>query len=84
MAEAKEYNLTRSGISCLKSRLEAQGIKAPDGDRGVVEHMGVKLDLSYAEASQTLRVEIAEKPAFVPESLVWSFVDTAVQSCAEK
>lgn len=85
MADQKEYaDIGRSVLECLKKDLQSMGINPPEGDSGTIEYQGVKLTITYAEADQKLTIQIASKPAFVPESLVWQLLDGRIQKCAGK
>jgi hypothetical protein len=67
--------ITPEIVERLKQGLQQKGIKPFDGHSGIIEAMGVKLSVDYRAAEQALDVRILEKPAFVPESLVWSQVE---------
>ena len=62
-------------IERLKQGLQQKGIKPFEGDSGTIEAMGVKLVVNYHSAEQALEIRILEKPAFIPESLVWAQVE---------
>lgn len=80
MADGKEYSgVTEAGIQSLRQSLQELGITVPDGDSGTVTYQGVKLGIDYAQAEQKLSVKILEKPAFIPESLIWQMLDARVQ-----
>lgn len=49
----------------------------PEGDDVDIKAMfGVRMHATYDETSQTLTLEITDKPIFVPESQIWSFVES--------
>lgn len=48
-------------------------------DSFTVERSGVKVSVEYTEASQTVKITIVEKPAFIPDQMVWSFIEAAVK-----
>lgn len=80
MADGKEYSgVTEAGIQSLRQSLQELGITVPEGDSGTVTYQGVKLGIDYAQAEQKLSVKILEKPAFIPESLIWQMLDARVQ-----
>jgi hypothetical protein len=67
--------ITPEIVERLKQGLLQKGIKPFDGDSGTIEAMGVKLSVEYHAAEQVLDVCILEKPAFIPDSLVWAQVE---------
>ncbi len=81
MSDSKLYEgITREELNSLRSSLENQGVKVPEGDDVLVEGpYGVHLQISYDAPSATLKVSIAKKPLFVPESMIWSMVDKGVK-----
>jgi len=80
MSDSKLYEgITREELNILRSTLEKQGVKVPEGDDVLVEGpYGVQLQLSYDSAGEMLKVSIAKKPFFVPESMIWNMVDEGV------
>ncbi|MGH9447352.1 MAG: hypothetical protein ACRD3O_16700 [Terriglobia bacterium] len=82
MANSKDYSgIARATLDCLKNDLRSMGIDPPNGDAGAIEYQGVKLSISYAEDGQKLSIRIANRPSFVPESLVWQLLDGRIQKC---
>ena len=82
MPNSKEYSsITRSRMDCLRQNLAAKGIMVPNADNVNAEYMGVHLSINYDEANQLLKVDIVDKPVFMPESLIWGFIDNAVAQC---
>ena len=82
MATSKEYTgIARQRMDCLRQSLTSKGITPQGEDTATVEYQGVKLSLSYDEANQVLKLNILEKPAYVPESLIWGLIDNSVQQC---
>ncbi|MDX6713097.1 MAG: hypothetical protein QOH96_4113 [Blastocatellia bacterium] len=81
MSDSKLYEgITREELNILRSVLEKQGVKVPEGDDVLVEGpYGVQLQLSYDSVDEMLTVSIAKKPFFVPESMIWSMVDEGVR-----
>jgi hypothetical protein len=83
MADQKEYpGIQRSALDCLKKDLQSMGITPPEGDSGTIEYQGVKLSIAYGSADEKLTIQILNKPAFLPESLVWQLLDGRIQKCA--
>jgi hypothetical protein len=72
--------ITPEIVGRLKQGLLQKGIKPFDGDSGTIEAMGVKLSVDYQAAQQTLDIRILEKPAFIPDSLVWAQVEGPLKS----
>ena len=82
MADGKEYSgVTESALQSLRQNLQELGITAPEGNSGTITYQGVKLAIDYSPASQNLSLRILEKPAFIPESLIWQMLDARVQKC---
>jgi hypothetical protein len=67
--------ITPEVVERLKQGLQQRGIKPFEGESGIIEAMGVKLAVDYHAGEQALDVRILEKPAFIPESLVWGQVE---------
>ena len=68
-------------MDCLRQSLTSKGITPQGDDTATIEYQGVKLSVSYDEANQVLNLNILEKPAYVPESLIWGLIDNSVQQC---
>ena len=82
MGNSKEYPATtRSRMDCLWQNLIAKGIAQQSSDSATLEYSGVKLSVNYDEPAQLLKVDILDKPVFVPESLIWQFIDSSVEKC---
>ena len=80
MSDCKRYEgVTREKLEQLKQGLVKSGIKPPEGDSGIIEAMGVKVSVNYTAAEQALDVCIVEKPAFIPEALVWAQVEAPLK-----
>jgi hypothetical protein len=81
MAASKEYTgIARQRMNRLWQGLRSTGITPESsGDSGTIEYQGVKLSVSYDEANQVLKLDILEKPAYIPESLIWGFIDNSIQ-----
>ena len=81
MSDCKRYEgITREKLEQLKQGLVKSGIKPPEGDSGIIEAMGVKVSVNYTAAEQVLDVCIVEKPAFIPEALVWAQVEAPLKA----
>ncbi|MGH9358842.1 MAG: hypothetical protein ACRD22_05810 [Terriglobia bacterium] len=82
MSDVKEYSgVTERGLENLRRDLQSIGITPPQENSGTIEYQGVKLAINYGPADQKLTVRILEKPAFIPESLVWQMLDGRIQKC---
>lgn len=82
MADGKEYSgVTEAAMQCLRQGLQELGVTVPDGNSGSISYQGVMLDINYAPDSQALSLKIQQKPAFIPESLIWQMLDARVQKC---
>lgn len=85
MDESREYSgVTATALECLKADMRSKGIKTPEGSSGKIEHMGVSLSVDYLEAELKLVVRILGKPPFIPEQMVWGFLDPVVKGCTGK
>ena len=83
MASSKEYPATtRSRVDCLWQNLISKGIAQQSSDSATIEYSGVKVSVNYNEPAQLLRIEILDKPTFVPDSLIWQLIDSSVENCA--
>ncbi len=48
-------------------------------DSFVLERSGVRVSVEYTEGTQTMKITIVEKPPFIPDQMVWSFIEAAVK-----
>jgi hypothetical protein len=83
MAGSKQYTgMARQRMDCLEQSLKSKGV-TPQGspDSAIIEYQGVKLSVRYDESNQLLKLDILEKPAYIPEALIWGFIDASVQQC---
>jgi hypothetical protein len=72
----KDYTcVTRDAINRWREEAARAGTPLPDGDSFTVEKSGVKISANYSEVTQIATVCIVEKPAFLPESMVWSIIE---------
>jgi len=69
-------------MDCLWQNLISKGIAQQSSDSATMEYMGVKLSMNYDEPTQLLKIDILDKPIFIPESLIWQFIDSSVQQCS--
>jgi len=78
MPDCKQYGgIKRGELLNLRKDLADEGIIVPEGDDVEVEGpFGVELRATYIEEKETLKVCITKKPFYIPESAVWSIVDT--------
>ena len=79
MAKIKEIsNITREKLNGFRGKMKKFGVEVPEGDdvEGKAP-LGVKMRATYFEASETLKLEILEKPAFIPEAQIWNIIDGA-------
>lgn len=77
MPETKQYGgINRSELGKLRKDLASEGIVVPEGDNVEVEGpFGVKLQATYNEQKETLKICITKKPFYIPESEIWKIVD---------
>ena len=78
MPDCKQYGgITRDELVNLRKDLAREGINVPEGDDVEVKGpFGVELRATYNEEKETLKICITKKPFYIPESSVWSLVDT--------
>ncbi len=82
MAEnsCKEYaGVTRESITKWREQSARSGTPLPDTDSFTVEKSGVKISVDYVESVSTVKICIVEKPAFIPDSMVWAIVDAQMK-----
>jgi len=85
MDEPRQFTgVTPEAMECMKRNMRAKGIMPPEGSSGTIEHMGVSLSFSYVGPQQTLEFRILSKPPFIPDQLIWGFLDPVVEGCAEE
>jgi hypothetical protein len=77
MAEHREFiGISRAKLNGLRTELGKWGVEIPEGDDVEVKGpLGVKLRATYTESSETLRLSITHKPAFVSEKQIWKVVE---------
>jgi|GWRWMinimDraft_5_1066013.scaffolds.fasta_scaffold103439_1 hypothetical protein len=77
MASTRELtDITREKLDVFRGKMKKFGVEVPEGDDVEIKApIGVKMRAKYDEASQTLSLEILDKPIFIPESQIWSIVD---------
>lgn len=78
MANTRELtDITREKLNGFRTKMKNFGVDVPQGDDVEIKApMGVKMRAKYDEAGETLLLEILDKPIFVPESQIWSVVDS--------
>ena len=78
MANFKYYGgITRAELNNLRQDLAKEGVSVPEGDEVKIQGLyGVELQASYDESKETLKITIAKKPFYIPESEVWKIIDT--------
>ncbi|MBL8181966.1 MAG: hypothetical protein JNL64_10200 [Blastocatellia bacterium] len=78
MANTKTITgVDRSKLDSFRGKMKKFGAEVPDGDDVEIKApFGVKMRASYVESAETLTLEILDKPVFVPESQIWSIVDS--------
>jgi hypothetical protein len=76
----KDYTgVTREAIDKWREESAQKGEPLPPGDSFTIEKSGVKVSVEYNESILTLKICIVEKPALIPEAMVWAIVDGAVK-----
>jgi hypothetical protein len=77
MPDCKKYGgINRSELAHLRKDLASEGIVVPEGDDVEVQGpFGVKLQATYDEPKETLKISITKKPFYIPESEIWKIVD---------
>ena len=77
MPDCKKYGgITRDELNRLRQDLEKEEVSLPAGDEVVVNGpFGIKLQASYDEARETLKICITKKPFYIPEPEIWKIVD---------
>ena len=80
MASCKLYGgITRAELAHLRNDLLKEEVIVPAGDDVAFDGpFGIKLQATYDEAKETLRVCITQKPFYIPESEIWKIVDTGI------
>ena len=78
MPECKKYGgITRDELNRLRQDLEKEGVTLPEGDNAkLTGPYGIKLQATYDEEKETLKICITKKPFYIPESEIWKIVDT--------
>ncbi|MDQ6788453.1 MAG: hypothetical protein M3033_16745 [Acidobacteriota bacterium] len=78
MPDCKQYGgITRDELAKLRQDLAKEGVNVPEGDNVTVEGpYGIKLQATYNDAKETLKICITKKPFYIPESEIWKIVDT--------
>ena len=69
MGQPLTFPLTRPQLEQRRQQLAQAGVMLV-GDHGRIENSGVVLQLDYYETYEMLKIEIVDKPFFVPETVV--------------
>ena len=78
---SKEYNgIPRTTIDRWREDAARTGAPLPEGDRFTMAKSGVTISADYDEPSQTLKITIDDKPAFIPDSMVWSIIEATLKT----
>lgn len=77
MANTRELtDITREKLDVFRGKMKKFGVEVPEGDDVEIKApLGVKMRAKYDEVSQTLLLEILDKPIFIPESQIWGIVE---------
>lgn len=77
--DKKSYaGFTREDVIKIRRELGKFGIKVPDGDDVEVNGpLGVKMQVTYDEPTQTLNLAILDKPGFVSEAQIWKVIESS-------
>ena len=77
MPDCKQYGgINKNELVNLRKDLASEGIIVPEGDDVEVQGpFGVKLQATYDEQKETLKIRITKKPFYIPESEIWKIVD---------
>lgn len=77
----KDYTgVTRETLNRWREDAARTGTPLPPGDNFTVSKSGVTISAAYDETTQTATVCIVDKPAFVPESMVWSIIEANLKN----
>ena len=78
MAEEREYGgISRAKLDRLRSDLAAWGVEIPAGDDVEVKGpFGVRLQATYNETMQVLKLRITKRPPLISEKQIWKMVDS--------
>ena len=68
--------VTRDAINRWREEAARSGTPLPPGDSFTIEKSGVTISANYNEGAQTATICIVDKPAFIPDSMVWSIVES--------
>ena len=81
MAKIKEINdIDRDRLNQFRRKMKSFGVEVPEGDDVEISApLGVKMRAAYDEPAQLLTLTILEKPMFVPESQIWSIVESGTK-----
>lgn len=71
-------DVSRETFEQMKDDLRDLGANVPEGDDCIIEHRGALGRLRYLPSVQRVEIAILKKPLFVPDALVWSLLDRAL------
>jgi hypothetical protein len=73
----KDYtSVTRVSLDRWREDAARAGAPLPPGDSFTIEKSGVTISAAYNEGAETVRICIVAKPAFIPDSMVWSIIES--------
>ena len=73
----KDYSgVTRATLDRWREEAARAGAALPAGDSFTFEKSGVTISAAYNEAAETVTICIVDKPAFIPDSMVWSIIES--------
>ena len=77
MADYKQYEgVKRADLDKIRRELSKRGIAIPDGDDVEVKGpFGVRLQVTFDEPRENLKLAITDKPFFVTEKQIWKVVE---------
>ncbi|HET7813398.1 MAG TPA: hypothetical protein VFL13_03410 [Candidatus Baltobacteraceae bacterium] len=79
-SETKTFSgIDRARMNVLRERAAAF-VQLPQGDSGAIDAQGVRGSFSYDDTAQTLTITLDHTPLFVPRSMVWSTLESALRS----
>ncbi len=83
MDDCREYmGVTPAAVDCMKADMRTKGMRPPEGNIGTIEYMGISISFTYLEP-ETLQFRILDKPPFIPDQLIWYFLEPVVRKCQE-
>lgn len=78
-AETRTYTgVTRSMFEALRDSMGRFAVPIPPGDAGSISSNGMTGSFRYDERAATLELGIEKTPLFLPRSVIWKAVESAV------